>query len=54
VDAGRQALARHAWSEAYDLLRTADARGELDTGDLVLLADAAWWTGNLPEAIDIG
>ena len=53
VGAARQALARHAWAEAYELLRAADARGELVPGDLDLLAEAAWWTGHLPEAIEI-
>jgi class 3 adenylate cyclase len=48
----REALGRHAWQEAYDLLAGADARGELAHDELDLLAQAAWWVGKLPVAID--
>ena len=41
MDAARQALGRHAWAEAYNLLRAADARGALDASELELLAEAA-------------
>jgi class 3 adenylate cyclase len=53
MDSARKALARHAWAEAYDLLRDADARGQLEARDLELLAESAWWTGHLPEAMDV-
>lgn len=53
VEAARQAMARHAWGEAYELLRAADARGELEVRELELLADASWWTGKLLEAIEV-
>jgi hypothetical protein len=33
------------WGRAYELLRDADARGELDAAALELYADAARWTG---------
>jgi class 3 adenylate cyclase len=46
------ALDEHAWQQAYDLLSEADAKGELAPNELVLLADAAWWVGKLPTAID--
>jgi class 3 adenylate cyclase len=49
----RAALERHAWREAYDLLADADGRGELAPMDLELLAQAAWWIGQLPVAIDV-
>jgi class 3 adenylate cyclase len=49
---GRSALEHHQWREAFDLLAQADARGELEAPGLTLLADAAWWTGQLPVAID--
>ena len=52
VDQGRDALARHAWDEALDRLTEADRRGELHGMDLLLLADAAWWNGRLPLAIE--
>jgi class 3 adenylate cyclase len=47
-----QALQRHAWRDAYDLLADADARGLLAPLDLETFAQAAWWTGQLPVAID--
>lgn len=53
VDTAREAAARHAWQEAYDLLAAVDARGELPRSELELLASSAWWTGRLPEAIEI-
>jgi len=46
-------MGRHAWGEAYELLRAADGRGALETHDLELLAESAWWTGRLPEAIEV-
>jgi class 3 adenylate cyclase len=52
IDRGRNALARHQWRDAFDLLSQADDAGELDAGELALLADAAWWTGQLPKAIE--
>jgi class 3 adenylate cyclase len=51
LEAGREAARRHAWREAYDLLATADGEGRLAAEDLKSLADAAWWTGRLDEAI---
>jgi class 3 adenylate cyclase len=52
LTAGRDAIARHAWSEAFELLRAADAEGGgLDPGDLKALADAAWWTARLDDCI---
>jgi class 3 adenylate cyclase len=49
--AGRDAARRHAWREAYELLRSADVDGRLTGEDLQDLAEAAWWTGRLDEAI---
>jgi class 3 adenylate cyclase len=51
-DRATAALAQHAWHEAYDLLADADARGDLAPDELELLAQAAWWIGRLPAAID--
>ncbi|HSK16896.1 MAG TPA: adenylate/guanylate cyclase domain-containing protein [Gaiellaceae bacterium] len=53
LDAGREAARRHAWREAYDLFRSADETGALAAEDLQSLAEAAWWTGRLDEAIDL-
>lgn len=53
IDRGRTALGRHQWRDAFDLLAQADADGELNSRELALLADAAWWTGQLPKAIEV-
>lgn len=53
VKAARAALARHDWRLAFDLLSAADAKGGLAPTDLELLAEAAWWTGQLPVAIEV-
>ena len=53
AEQGRAALARHEWRAAYDVLSQADAGRELETADLELLAQAAWWTGRLPVAIEV-
>jgi class 3 adenylate cyclase len=53
TELGRAALARHEWRAAYDILRQADASGQLATVDFDLLAQAAWWTGQLPVAIEV-
>lgn len=47
----RDALARHAWRDAFDVLKEADAAAGLDPQDLEGLADAAWWTGRLDDCI---
>lgn len=52
IERGREALARHAWPEAYDLLVDAPI-SELSGVELNALADAAWWTARLEESIGI-
>jgi DNA-binding CsgD family transcriptional regulator len=52
IDRGREALARRAWAEAYELLVGAPVSG-LTGRELYDLADAAWWTGRLEESIGI-
>jgi class 3 adenylate cyclase len=47
---GRDAAARGAWVEAYDLL--APSARSLGGEDLEALANAAFWTGKLDEAIE--
>jgi class 3 adenylate cyclase len=51
-DRAREALGRHAWSEAYELLSEADAASPLTPDELELLAEASWWVGKLPDAIE--
>jgi class 3 adenylate cyclase len=54
LDAARGALARHEWRSAFDGLAAADAQEPLTPAALELLAEAAWWTGQLPVAIEAG
>ena len=51
LSAGREAAARGAWREAYDLLNPAAAT--LSPEDLEALAEAAYWLGKLDEAIGL-
>jgi class 3 adenylate cyclase len=51
LQAGRDAAARGAWREAYDLL--APAVRSLGAEDLEALANAAFWTGKLDESIEL-
>lgn len=52
VEAAQTALARHEWRAAFDGLSAADAKESLAPAGLELLAEAAWWTGQLPVAIE--
>lgn len=49
--AGREAAQRGAFKEAYELLRPGVA--SLEARDLELLAEAAYWTGRLDEAVEL-
>lgn len=51
LEAGRDALARHDWRQAYDLLNAAMADGKLHARDLENLAEAAFWTGHAGECL---
>ncbi|MDQ3986355.1 MAG: adenylate/guanylate cyclase domain-containing protein [Actinomycetota bacterium] len=51
LEAGRDAIERHAWHEAYELLSAADAAEPLGPEDLESLAQSAWWTGRLEQCI---
>lgn len=51
LEAGRAAADRHAWQEAYQLLKPAGP--SLAADDLERLAEAAYWTGRLDEAIEL-
>ena len=53
LEAGRNALERHAWAEALALLKQADASKELDAEGLEMLADAAWWMGQPADSVTI-
>jgi class 3 adenylate cyclase len=51
LEAGRAAVLRRAWRDAYEHLRSADVEGTLTAEDLQNLGEAAWWTGHLEEAL---
>jgi len=53
IDTARSALARHEWRLAFEVLSAADAKEPLPPDALDLLAQAAWWTGQLPIAIEV-
>lgn len=50
LEAGREALARHAWQDAYKVLSEADQAGDLPGEGLKMLAQSAWWSGQ-PEVV---
>jgi class 3 adenylate cyclase/predicted negative regulator of RcsB-dependent stress response len=52
VEAGRDALERHAWQEAYEILTEADRQGSLTAEGLNFLAWASWWTAHPDETIE--
>jgi class 3 adenylate cyclase len=51
LEAGRDAIARHAWKDAFDLLSAADASSSLAAEDLERLGDAAFWIGRARDCI---
>ncbi|HEX6208119.1 MAG TPA: adenylate/guanylate cyclase domain-containing protein [Actinomycetota bacterium] len=52
IAAGRDALERHAWQEAYETLSAADREGSFPAEGLQLLAESAWWSAHPDETID--
>jgi class 3 adenylate cyclase len=52
VHAGRDALDRHAWAEAYEVLTQADRSGTLSGEGLELLASAAYWSAHPDETVE--
>ena len=52
VQEAGDALERHAWQEAYDLLTEADRTGSLSGDGLHLLAWAAYWTAHPDETVE--
>jgi class 3 adenylate cyclase len=51
-EVGRDAVKRHAWTEALEAFAAADREGDLSPEDLELMGEAAWWAGNPDEATD--
>ncbi len=52
LEQARDAIERHAWREALDLLTAVDASEDLSPEDLERLAEAAFWTGRTDECIE--
>jgi len=52
IDRARDALARGAWSDAYEALHEVDP-SLLSARDLEGLADAAWWVSRFAESLDV-
>jgi len=50
--AGLEAMRRHAWIEAFDLLQKADRSSALAPEHLEVMAEAAWWAARPDEGID--
>ena len=53
LQAGREALARHAWPEAFEHLSAADRDGELTAADLESLAMAAFFAARADVELDV-
>jgi class 3 adenylate cyclase len=51
LEAGREAIRKNAWREAFEVLSGADEGEGLGAEDLERLAHAAWWTGHLDGCI---
>jgi class 3 adenylate cyclase len=52
LEAGRLALARHDWREAFDRLSEADRAGSLPGDDLERLAEASFFVGRASDGIE--
>jgi class 3 adenylate cyclase len=52
AELGRDAMARHAWSEAVERFLAADRDDGLSPEDLERLGAAAWWAGELDRSTD--
>jgi len=52
LEAGRDAMRRHAWAEAMEAFTAADRDGGLSPDDLELLGNASWWAGRPDEATE--
>lgn len=50
--AGRDAVLRHEWNRAFELLKQADQASGIPPEDLEIMAEAAWWAGRPDEGID--
>ncbi len=54
IASGREALERHAWGEAFEILSEADRTRSLSGEGLHMLANAAWWSGRPDDVLSAG
>ena len=52
LELGRDAIRRHAWTEATEAFAAAGRIDDLVAEDLELLGEAAWWGGHPDDAVD--
>ena len=52
LELGRDAVKRHAWTEAKEAFAAADRADALAAEDLELMGEAAWWAAKSDEAAD--
>ena len=52
LELGRDAIRRHAWTEAMEAFAAAGRIDDLVAEDLELLGEAAWWGGHPDDAVD--
>ena len=52
LEPGRDAVKRHAWTEAVEAFAAADREEGLSPEDLEQMGEAAWWSGKPDEASD--
>lgn len=52
LSAGREAFARFAWADALAAFSDAERHRPLGPEDLLQMAAAAWWDGEIDEAVD--
>jgi class 3 adenylate cyclase len=52
LEGGRDAFARHAWTEAIEAFTAADLEGGLSPEDLEQLGTAHWWSGHPDESTE--
>lgn len=51
LDAGRAALAEHAWARAFAMLKSCDAEVRLSAADLDRLGESALWAGHVDDCL---
>jgi class 3 adenylate cyclase len=53
LEMGREAVRQNHWSEAATALAAASRDDKLSPDDLLLLAEALWWSGEPDDAVDV-